>query len=267
MPEYEWVSFTTDYGLEDGFVAACRGVIARIAPRVRVVDVTHGVPAQDVRAGAAVLAQTVPYLPVAVHLVVVDPGVGTSRRGLVVVAEHGVLVGPDNGVLVPAAEALGGVRGAVELTDRRWWLPEVSRTFHGRDVFAPVAAWLATGVDPAELGPALPVDDLVRPPSAVSFVDDQRVGAEVVMVDRFGNLQLAVRGDELPWRGVERLRVRAGEVDVRARWVATFGDAADQELIALVDSAGWLAVAVNGGSAADGLALGRGDVVELEPSG
>jgi S-adenosylmethionine hydrolase len=260
---YAWVSFTTDYGLDDGFVAACHGVLARIAPGVRVLDVTHGVPPQDVRAGAAVLAQAVPYLPEAVHLVVVDPGVGTSRRGVAVVAERGVLVGPDNGVLVPAAEALGGPRTAFELTDRRWWLPQVSRTFHGRDVFAPVAAWLTTGVAPAELGPELAVRDLVRPPAAVSTVEGGEVRAEVVMVDRFGNLQLALRDADVPSVWADRLRVWCGDIQWPARWVATFAEAAQGELIALVDSAGWLALAVTGGSAAEVLDAGRGDVIRI----
>jgi S-adenosylmethionine hydrolase len=266
MPEYGWVSFTTDYGLEDGFVAACHGVLARFAPQVRVLDVSHGVPAQDVRAGAAVLAQTAPYLPEAVHLVVVDPGVGTDRRGVVVVAERGVLVGPDNGVLLPAAHALGGARAAFELTDPQWWLPEVSRTFHGRDVFAPVAARLAGGLDPARVGPALPVADLCPAPGAVSVVDGQVVRAEVIAVDRFGNLQLAVRGDELAWHEFDRLRLRVGYTTLDLRWVSTFGEAEQHALIALVDSAGWLAIAVTGGSAAAQLGARRGSVVELAPA-
>ena len=112
---YGWVSFTTDYGTADGFVAAVKGVIAGIAPDARVLDVTHQVPPQDVRRGAAVLAQTAPWLPPAVHLAVVDPGVGTDRRGVAVVAGRSVLVGPDNGLLLPAASALGGVRAAYEL--------------------------------------------------------------------------------------------------------------------------------------------------------
>lgn len=266
MGEYRWVSFTTDYGLDDGFVAACRGVIASLAPAVRVLDVSHGVPPQDVRAGAAVLAQTVPYLPEAVHLVVVDPGVGTARRGVVVVADRGVLVGPDNGVLLPAAEALGGVRAAFELTEPAWWLPEVSHTFHGRDVFAPVAARLAGGVDPARMGKPLRVADLRPAPGAVSVVEGSQVRAEVIAVDRFGNLQLAIRGEALPWREGEELRICVGGLDEPLQWVLTFGDAADQALIALVDSAGQLAIAVNGGSAAERLGAGRGDLVDLTPA-
>src|SRR3954471_6189596 len=112
-----WISFTTDYGLRDGFVAACHGVIARLAPAVRVIDVTHEVPPQDIRHGAMALAQTVPFLPAAVHVAVVDPGVGTTRLGVVVVTDGGLLAGPDNGLLLPAAQALGGVRAAYELAE------------------------------------------------------------------------------------------------------------------------------------------------------
>ncbi|WP_009480267.1 S-adenosyl-l-methionine hydroxide adenosyltransferase family protein [Rhodococcus sp. JVH1] len=130
---YDWISFTTDYGLSDGFVAACHGVIARLAPGVRMIDVTHAVPPQRVRWGAAVLAQTVPYLPPSVHLAVVDPGVGTDRRPIVVVTDAGVLVGPDNGLLRPAAEALGGVRSAYLLAAPEYRLSTVSASFHGRD--------------------------------------------------------------------------------------------------------------------------------------
>ena len=268
-PGYGWVSFTTDYGLADGFVAACHGVIGRLAPWVRVLDVTHLVPPQAVRAGAEVLAAAVPYLPESVHLVVVDPGVGTRRRGVVVVAEQGVLVGPDNGVLLPAARALGGVRAAFELTRPQWWLPEVSRTFHGRDVFAPVAAWLACGADPAEMGEPVAEGELVALPDLVSIVDKLGVRAEVVAVDHFGNVQLAAGGDQLPagWAEGVSVRVRAGESGATARFSGTFGEAAEGELLVLVDSAGRVAVAVNRGSAARRLGVSGGDVVHLELAG
>ncbi|HST63726.1 MAG TPA: SAM-dependent chlorinase/fluorinase [Mycobacteriales bacterium] len=171
---YDWVSFTTDYGTVDGFVAACKGVLAARAPAVRVIDVTHQVPAQDVRRGAAVLAQTVPWLPPAVHLGVVDPGVGTDRRGIAVVTARGILVGPDNGLLPPAADALGGITATYELADPAYHLPRVSTTFHGRDVFAPVTARLCLGLDPAALGP--PVPDPVRLPEPVYTVDRASCG-------------------------------------------------------------------------------------------
>jgi S-adenosylmethionine hydrolase len=196
-----WVSFTTDYGRADGFVAACLGVIARTAPHVRVIDVTHDVPPGDVRRGAAVLAQTVGYLPPSVHLAVVDPGVGTARRGLAVVTGSGVLVGPDNGLLLPAAGALGGITATYELAEREFWSPDVSRTFHGRDVFAPVAAHLANGVDPAVLGPAVAAGDLVRLPEPAVTARPGELTAEVLTIDRFGNVQLAATAADLRTAG------------------------------------------------------------------
>ncbi len=253
------VSFTTDYGLADGFVAACHGVIARFTPRVRVLDVSHEIPPQAVRAGAEVLAQTAPYLPEAVHLVVVDPGVGTCRRGVVVVAGRGLLVGPDNGVLLPAAAALGGVRGAVALTDPTWWLPEVSSTFHGRDVFAPIAAHLAAGVAPERVGEPLDPSSLVHLPEAVCEVTATGVRAEVVTVDRFGSLQLAAHAGLRLWAPGTTVTV-----DGRPATVATtFADVAVGELVVLTDSAGHLAVAVNQGSATERLAAGQGSVLDV----
>ncbi|MDG4802238.1 SAM-dependent chlorinase/fluorinase [Micromonospora sp. WMMD980] len=256
------VSLTTDYGLADGFVAACHGVLARLAPAARVIDVTHLVPPADVRRGAAVLAQAVPYLPVGVHVAVVDPGVGTERRGVALATPGGLLVGPDNGLLLPAADALGGVTDAVELTDRGWWLaPTIARTFHGRDVFAPVAARLATGARLVDAGPAVDAGDLVRLPEPVVRADADGFAAEVLTVDHFGNVQLAAPGallDGLP----PRVRV-AGRAAVHGR---TFGDAASGELVVYVDSAGLVAVAVRTGRAVDVLAVTPGDLVTVTTS-
>lgn len=263
---YPWISFTTDYGLDDGFVAACTGVIAGIAPATRVLDVTHTVPAQDIRHGATVLAHTAPYLPPAVHLAVVDPGVGTQRRGVVIVAGDSLLVGPDNGLLVPAAEALGGPRAAFTLNQPRFWLPTVTRTFHGRDLFAPVAAWLATGVEPRQVGSPLPVTELLRLPEPLVDVDADRVRAEVVTVDHFGNLQLAVAAHQVPWQPPTPLRLTCGGQHHHARLATTFADVGEGDLLALVDSAGYLALAVNGGSAASALGLRPGAVVHAEPA-
>jgi S-adenosylmethionine hydrolase len=251
---YRWVSFTTDYGTTDGFVAAVKGVIAGIAPDALVVDVTHQVPRQDVRRGAAVLAQTAPWLPPAVHLAVVDPGVGTDRRGVAVVAGGGVLVGPDNGLLLPAAEALGGVSAAYELADPAYRLPEVSATFHGRDVFAPAAAHLCTGLDPARLGPE--VTDLVRMRPPTVHIGPGGVLAEVLSVDGFGNVQLAAT-DLGGLSGVVRVQ------DGLATVGRTFADVPDGELVVLADSAGYVAVAVNRGNAAARLGVEPGDVVEI----
>jgi S-adenosylmethionine hydrolase len=266
MPGYEWVSFTTDYGDADGFTAACRGVIARIAPAVRIIDVTHRVPAQDVRRGASVLAQTIEWLPAAVHLAVVDPGVGTERRGICLVAGGMALVGPDNGLLVPAAEVLGGPDQAYQLDEPRWWLPAVSKTFHGRDVFAPVAAHLCTGLEPAALGPEISADSLVRLAPPAVTVESGRVVAEVSAVDGFGNVQLAATAADLERAGLipsGRLFVHIGRMSRPALVGDTFGDVGPGELVVFVDSAGLVAVAVNGGSAAAALDVRAGESIQL----
>ena len=260
MTGYGWVSFTTDYGVTDGFVAACKGVLAGIAPGARVIDVTHDVPPQDVRRGATVLAQTVPWLPEAVHLAVVDPGVGTDRRGIAIRTPRGVLVGPDNGLLVPAAVALGGITAAYELADPRYQLPEVSRTFHGRDVFAPVAGHLCRGLDPALLGPEVDPGRLVTLSAPRTEVTPGLVLADVLAVDTYGNVQLAATGDDLAAAGLEGAVLVGGRPAVLGK---TFADAPPGELVVLVDSAGQAAVAVNGGSAGSALGVEPGDRVDL----
>jgi S-adenosyl-L-methionine hydrolase (adenosine-forming) len=258
MARYEWISLTTDYGLSDGFVAACHGVIARLAPATRVIDVTHLVPPGDVARASAVLAQTLPHLPDAVHVVVVDPGVGTARRAVAVEAGRGVLVGPDNGLLPDAADALGGIRRAVALTNPAWHAETVSRTFHGRDIFAPVAARVAAGADLAEAGPGIDPAGLVRLPEPLVVIGDGTVEAEVLTVDRFGNVQLAATGAALEGLG-ETLRVGG----MRAVRGATFADAPAGGLVAYVDSAGRVALAINGGRAVVALSVSPGDVLTL----
>lgn len=258
MPGYPWISLTTDFGLSDGFVAACHGVIARQAPAIRVIDVTHLVEPGDVTRGAAVLAQTVPHLPPAVHVAVVDPGVGTDRRAVAVRTAGGLLVGPDNGLLLWAADALGGVTEAVELSNTDWFGAALSRTFHGRDVFAPVAARLADGAPFADAGQAVDPGGLVRLPEPMVSSGDGWLESEVLMVDRYGNVQFAAPATALDALG-PRLRVGG----VRAVRGDTFGDTSKGGLVVYADSAGRAAVAVNGGRAAVVLAVRPGDVVRL----
>ncbi|MCW6010981.1 SAM-dependent chlorinase/fluorinase [Micromonospora sp. CPCC 205371] len=262
MTGYDWISFTTDYGLSDGFVAACHGVVARLAPQVRVIDVTHSVAPGDVPRGAAVLAQTVPHLPQAVHVAVVDPGVGTARRGIAASTPGGLLVGPDNGLLPWAADALGGLDAVVELANPEWFAPDVSRTFHGRDVFAPVAARLARGAPLTDAGPPVDAAGLVRLPDPVVAVGDGWLEAEVLTIDRFGNVQLAAPGEALDGLG-PALRVGG----VRAVRGGTFAEASPGGLIVYSDSAGRAAVAVNGGRAAVVLSVTPGDVVRINSTG
>ncbi|MEV4351433.1 SAM-dependent chlorinase/fluorinase [Actinoplanes sp. NPDC049596] len=259
MAGYGWISFTTDYGTFDGFVAACHGSIARIAPDVRVIDVTHHVPPADVARGAAVLAQTAPHLPPSVHLAVVDPGVGTARRAVAIGTPDGALVGPDNGLLIWAAEALGGVTEAHELTNKDWFLGDVSRTFHGRDLFSPAAARIAAGAPLAEAGPAVEPRSLVRLPAPVVSIGDGWLEAEVMTVDRFGNVQLAADGEAL--RGLSGDLVVNGTVN--ARRGATFADVGQGELLVFEDSAGRASIAVNNGRAVVVLSVRPGDIVRV----
>ncbi|HEY2672227.1 MAG TPA: SAM-dependent chlorinase/fluorinase [Rugosimonospora sp.] len=258
MPRYDWMTLTTDYGLTDGFVAALHGVVARRAPTLRIIDVTHQIPPGDVTRGSAVLAQTVTHLPPAVHVAVVDPGVGTARRPIAIQAPDAILVGPDNGLLPAAADALGGALLVVHLDDPTWFLPEVSRTFHGRDVFVPVAARLAGGASIESAGHPLDPANLVRLPDPVVSIGDGYLEAEVLTVDRFGNVQLAAAGPALDGLGDQLI---AG--GLRAVKGGTFGDAPPGDLVVYVDSAGRVALAINGGRAVVALGVSAGDVLRV----
>jgi S-adenosylmethionine hydrolase len=263
------IVFLTDYGLEDEFVGICRGVIARIAPDARVIDLTHAVPPQDVTRGAVLLADAVPFMPVdAVYLAVVDPGVGTGRRGVAVEAASGnVLVGPDNGLLSLAIERLGGAVRAVEVRSPAVLLTPVSATFHGRDVFAPAAAHVAAGTPLRELGPELDPADLVPLSLPRPKVRPGRVAGEVLSVDRFGNVELNVREEDLAAAGLvpgARLQVVGPRAATTVTRVTTFGDVPLGEYALIVDSRGWAAVVRNGASAAEGLGLGPEARVVLE---
>jgi S-adenosyl-L-methionine hydrolase (adenosine-forming) len=261
------ITFLTDFGLEDDFVGTCHGVIARIAPDVRVLDITHGIKPGRVLQGALMLANTLAYMPEGVHLAVVDPGVGGQRRALALLDASGRLyVGPDNGLLLPAAERFGGVVEAHELANPRYALESVSRTFHGRDLFSPAAAHLALGVPLGELGPPIAVEELVRVDVPRPEVDGSRIRAAVLAVDRFGNAALNLGRADL-----ERAAIVPGTtVEVEAhgnRWYATtaraFVDARDGDLILYEDSYRNVAIAVARGSAAQLLGLDEGGELTL----
>jgi S-adenosylmethionine hydrolase len=266
VASFDSLTFITDYGLEDGFVAACHGVAARIAPSARIIDITHLVQPGDVRRGAAVLAQTIPYLPPAVHVAVVDPGVGTARRGVAVAAGDGILVGPDNGLLSWAVDALGGACRAVQLTNGDLWLHPVSPTFHGRDIFMPVAAHLAAGKELEAAGDEIDLADLVILPAPTSRVRDGEAEGEVMSVDRFGNVQLSIVAADVSGMGVgfgSPLVVRAGRRHLTVPFVETFASVAPGEIVAFTDSAGLISLAVNAGDAAQQLGLPPGAHVRL----
>lgn len=252
------ITLTTDFGLTDPWVGIMKGVIATRAPAVTVIDVSHGIPPQDVLAGALLLRHAAPWFPRGtVHVAVVDPGVGGARRALCVETDAALLVGPDNGLLSLAAPP-ATVRRVIELTEERFWLMPRSRTFHGRDVFAPVAAALATGTDPGALGPAR--DDLVRLTLPVPVRRGTALHAEVIYVDRFGNLVSNVPGDAFP---PERVSISIG--DARISGLATsYAAAARGTLVAVVNSWNLIEIAVRDGSARDRLGAGVGTPLTLD---
>jgi S-adenosyl-L-methionine hydrolase (adenosine-forming) len=261
------ITFLTDFGLEDDFVGTCHGVIAGIAPDVRVIDITHGIKPGRVLQGALMLANTLAYMPVGVHLAVVDPGVGGQRRPLALRDESGRLyVGPDNGLLLPAAERYGGVVAAHELANPAYALEQVSRTFHGRDLFSPAAAHLALGVPLGDLGPPIDPEALVRLdiPQAEHGADGIR--ATVLGIDRFGNAALNLtRGDFERAGIVPGTKVEVGTAGNRYFAVAarTFADAREGDLILYEDSYRNVAIAVSRGSAAALLGLDEGSQLRL----
>ncbi len=264
--KHRFISFLSDFGLTDDFVGTCHGVMKRIAPDVGIIDVTHGIAPQAVLPGALILRNTLRYLPSGVHLAVVDPGVGGMRRPLIIRDADGELfVGPDNGLLVPAAD-LGGIESAHELANPTYALEPVSRTFHGRDLFSPAAAHLALGVDPAELGPPLSPDALVRLDLPTPVVGSGVVDASVLYVDRFGNMQLNMTRDDLDRVGVvpgTRFELELAGERYYATAARTYADARPGEIVLYEDSYRNIAIAINRGSAADMFAAQPGQHVLL----
>jgi hypothetical protein len=256
------ISLLTDFGLTDTYVGQLKAALLRVAPGAVLVDLTHEVPAQDVKAGAFLLWSAVESFPEgSLHLAVVDPGVGSTRRAVAARTRRGdVLVGPDNGLLVPALEQLGGLDAAVELSAPEYWGPRQSRTFHGRDVFAPVVGHLAAGVPLERIGRA--VRDLERPFSFPPPGEENGcpVG-EVLHVDTYGNLITNLPGAVLP----ARFRVRLGSAVIEDAPHAHYQAVASGQPLSLVGSAGLLEVSVRDGSAAEVLGAGRGARVRIEP--
>lgn len=245
--------FLTDFGLQDDFVGTCHGVVKRIAPQAQIIDITHGIPPQAVLQGALVLSNTLPYMPVGVHLAVVDPGVGGHRRALALRDREGRLyVGPDNGLLLPAADR-AGIEEAHELANPQYALDSISRTFHGRDIFAPAAAHLVSGVALAELGPPIDPAALVRLDLPEPSFGDGVVDATMLYVDSFGNIALNLtrddveRADVVPGTRVELELSGERYYAVAAR---TFADAGTGDVILYEDSYRNMSVAISGGNAA-----------------
>jgi S-adenosylmethionine hydrolase len=260
------LTFLSDYGLDDDFVGVCHGVIAGLAPDVRVIDITHGVARHDVRSGALVLRRALPYMPAGVHLAVVDPEVGAPRRAVALrcAAEPRLLVGPDNGLLMPAAERFGGVAEAVDIGSSALRLQPLSASFHGRDVFAPVAAALAAGAAPADVGSPLDPAGLVALQLSRATSAGRGLLAHALQADRYGNVSLDAEHTQLAGSGL-----RLGHpVTVNGRpalYARTFADVPAGGLLLYEDGYRTLALAVNRGSALQELGLALDDEVLIEP--
>jgi S-adenosyl-L-methionine hydrolase (adenosine-forming) len=262
------ICFLSDFGLADDFVGTCKGVMLGIAPGVAIVDLTHEVPGFEVEAGAEILHHATRYMPDdAIYLAVVDPEVGTERRALALRTGDGAfLVGPDNGLLVPAAEALGGVWEVALLNNERYHVHPVSNTFHGRDVFAPAAAYLAAGVELSELGEAADPTSLVHldlPGVEEIGVAGEDVETWIISIDRYGNARLSLMQAESGLEYGAELKIDAGDGEMPVRYLETFGSANAGELVIVPDSHWRLSLAINKGNAAQALGLKVGGRVRM----
>lgn len=264
------ICFTSDFGLDDAWVGVCHAVIHRACPQAHVVDFGHLIPPFDIRKGAATAAAGVYQVPDAIHLVVVDPGVGPGRQDLLLVTRGGTkLVGPDNGVLMPAAMRAGGVQDAFAIDVAKIDFRSPLATFHARDILAPAAAALACGVAPGSLGNAVAVESLHPAPFELCHVEGDFVVGEVLEEDRFGSLRFNVPGemaDRLKLK-VDQLEVMIGHNSLKVPVRATFSDVAPGDPVMLIDSSGWLTLAVNQGSASDRYGVAPGVSVRMRPAG
>ena len=264
------ITFLSDFGLRDEFVGVVHGVIAKLAPDSTLIDLTHHVPRGNVKSGALALTRAIQYLPEGVLLAVVDPGVGTDRRAIAVETPWGHLVGPDNGVLSPAVAMVGGASRIVSIENPEARIPSAGATFHGRDVFAPAAALLAVdGTAFDDLGPSIDPESALPMMLPLPEVENNAVTGEVWWIDGFGNAQTNVGPEDLDAIDLtegDLVTIRVRGVGHEARWVSTYGDVEPRELLVHVDSAGLVAVASRGDSAAEQLGLAEDLAIILQRS-
>jgi S-adenosylmethionine hydrolase len=265
MTRHDTISFLSDFGHDDEFVGVVKSVIREIAPHAAVIDLTHSIPAFDVRAGSLALARAVQYVARGIVLAVVDPGVGTDRRAVAieVAGGDGIFVGPDNGLLASAVALAGGAERAVALTNPIYQLPAPGPTFAGRDIFGPAAAHLANGLSLEELGDEVDVHTLMPGVLPITRTEGDRLIAEVLWVDRFGNAQLNVDPDEIAAFG-ETVLLHFHQTVRSARRAETYGSIGRGGLGLVTDSYGLVSVCLERQSAAEELGLAAGDEVQLE---
>lgn len=263
----EPISFLSDFGHDDEFVGVVHGVLATLAPESRVIDISHSVRRGDVRAGALALTRAVQYLPHGVVLAVVDPGVGTQRRAIAAETERGYFVGPDNGLLSPAVALVGGATRIVSIENQEARIPSEGETFHGRDVFAPAAALLASGeASLEELGPVLDSDQVTPLLLPLPEAENGTVTGEAWWVDTFGNVQTNISPDDLARVGVRpgtTVTVKVGPRLHQVPWVTAYGDVQEGDMLLHVDSSGLMALAVRAGRADEEIGAGEGTSVSV----
>ncbi len=261
-----FITFLSDFGLKDDFVGTCHGVMKRIAPEAQIIDITHGIPATSILEGALVLANTIGFMPVGVHLAIVDPGVGGPRRPLALRdAEGRLFVGPDNGLLLPAASR-SGIEAAHELANPAYALGSISRTFHGRDLFAPAAAHLASGVPLDALGPPVDPDALVNLDLPAPVMTDGSIQATLLYVDSFGNIALNLDRDDVEALGIvsgTRVELDLAGERYYAVMARTFADARAGDVILYEDSYKKMSLAISRGSAARMLHASPGQGIRI----
>lgn len=261
------ISFLSDFGHADEFVGVVHGVIAKLAPETRVIDIGHGIARGDIRAGALALTRAIQYLPEGVCLAVVDPGVGSERKAIAAETPWGFFVGPDNGLLSPAVAMVGGASRIVSIENPEAMIPSPGETFHGRDVFAPAAALLAAGDTALEdLGPLVPPEEVRPLLLPLAEVDGSTVVGKAWWVDGFGNVQTNISPDDLSMIGLapgSAVTVKIGSMLHTVKWVASYADVGEGSVLLHVDSAGLMALAVREGDASDELNLADGIVVTL----
>jgi len=258
------ITMLSDFGLRDPYVAEMKAVVLSICPEATIIDLSHEIKKFDVRMGAFILASAAPYFPPGtIHVAVVDPGVGTKRRPLIVETLHALYVGPDNGILMLAVQK-DGIGHVHNITNRRYMLPEISRTFHGRDIFSCAAAHLARGVPPSEFGPE--IHDYVFPTFARPSLEGDKLLGEIVHTDDFGNLVTNIFTEDLKkvnLKDGDVFHLKLGDKTLRLRLCSAYGEVPKQEPLAIIGSSGFLEVAVNQGSASETFQIGTGDPVSI----
>jgi len=256
------ITLTTDFGLADPYVAEMKAVILGINPSVEIVDISHQIEKFNIRMGAYILASAAPYFPKGtIHVAVVDPGVGTKRKPILIETEKGFFIGPDNGVLALAAEKQG-VRHIYEIANPKYMLTKVSTTFHGRDIFAPAAAHISKGVPPLEFGPE--IRRIVKPQFAKIVRKGSMLVGEIIHVDGFGNVVTNFTAEELESLGIgESLNIKIGEVALKLKFCRAYAEVGAKKPLAIIGSHDFLEISVNKGNAAEMFGAKVGDKVML----